>query len=100
MWGDNPGAISSLASLQVATCAASGDSFCLVAPLPVSGGGRGVRDLTLALDSPALTLTDVREAARRIAPHIRHTPLQSSPDLSALAGRTLLLKLENLQRTG
>jgi threonine dehydratase len=48
----------------------------------------------------ALTLTDVQEAAERIAPHIRHTPLQASPDLSALAGRTLLLKLENLQRTG
>src|SRR5438270_9575293 len=48
----------------------------------------------------ALTLADVQEAALRIAPHIRHTPLQPSPDLSALAGRTLMLKLENLQRTG
>ncbi|MCA1670537.1 MAG: pyridoxal-phosphate dependent enzyme [Thermomicrobia bacterium] len=56
--------------------------------------------MTLALDNPALTLTDVQEAAQRIAPHIRHTPLQPSPDLSALAGRMLLLKLENLQRTG
>jgi len=54
----------------------------------------------LALDNPALTLTDVQEAARRIAPHVRHTPLQPSPDLSALAGCILLLKLENLQRTG
>src|SRR5438270_9532938 len=48
----------------------------------------------------ALTLADVQEAALRIAPHIRHTPLQPSPDLSALAGRPLVLKLENLQRTG
>lgn len=56
--------------------------------------------MTLALDNPALTLADVQEAAQRIAPHIRHTPLQPSPDLSALAGCTLLLKLENLQRTG
>ncbi len=54
----------------------------------------GVREMT------ALTLMDVQAAAERIAPHIRHTPLQASPDLSALAGRMLLLKLENLQRTG
>ena len=62
--------------------------------------GRGWGSGMLALDNPALTLIDVQEAARRIAPHIRHTPLQPSPDLSTLAGRTLLLKLENLQRTG
>lgn len=54
----------------------------------------------LALDNPALTLTDVEAAAERIGSRIRHTPLQSSPDLSALAGCALLLKLENLQRTG
>ena len=40
----------------------------------------------------ALTLADVQEAALRIAPHIRHTPLQPSPALSAMAGRTLLLR--------
>ena len=62
-------------------------------------GSMGVR-MTLALDNSALTLTDVQEAASRIGSRIRHTPLQSSPDLSALAGCTLLLKLENLQRTG
>ena len=45
----------------------------------------------------ALTLADVQEAAQRIAPHVRHTPLQPSPDLSALAGRTLLLKRPDYQ---
>ena len=56
--------------------------------------------MAVTLDYPALTLSDVQEAAARITPHIRRTPLQSSPDLSALAGCTLSLKLENLQRTG
>lgn len=56
--------------------------------------------MTIALDYPALTFADVEAAAIRIAPHIRRTPTQPSADLSALAGHTLYLKLENLQRTG
>src|SRR5438309_1359523 len=56
--------------------------------------------MTIAVEHPAPTLADVQEAARRIAPHIRRTPMQPSPELSALAGRPLVLKLENLQRTG
>lgn len=56
--------------------------------------------MAVVVKGPALTLDDVRGAAARLAPHVRHTPLQVSPDLSALAGKTLFLKLENLQRTG
>ncbi len=42
----------------------------------------------------------VAEAARRIAPHVRRTPTERSAPLSALAGREVFLKLENLQHTG
>jgi threonine dehydratase len=42
----------------------------------------------------------VREAAARIAPHVRHTPTERSAALSQLAGREIFLKLENLQHTG
>ncbi len=42
----------------------------------------------------------VAEAAARIAPHVRHTPTEHSPSLTALSGRDVFLKLENLQRTG
>ena len=42
----------------------------------------------------------VAAAARAIAPHIRRTPTEHSPALSALAGCELYLKLENLQKTG
>ncbi len=55
---------------------------------------------TVALDRPTVTLADVQAAATRLAPYVRHTPLQHSPDLSTLAGKPLYLKLENLQRTG
>ena len=47
-----------------------------------------------------LKATAVREAAERIAPHIQRTPLRHSPELSALAGGDVFLKLENHQTTG
>ncbi len=47
--------------------------------------------------SPALT---VAAAAAAIAGRVERTPLIASPDLSALAGCEIHLKLENLQRTG
>ena len=47
-----------------------------------------------------LDATSVAEAAARIAPHVRRTPTEHSPAISALAGREVFLKLENLQRTG
>jgi threonine dehydratase len=43
---------------------------------------------------------DVAAAARRLAPHVVHTPLLRSPALDTLTGGTILLKAEPLQRTG
>lgn len=48
----------------------------------------------------AITLEDVRQARERIAPHVRHTPLLHSPDLSLETGRTVHMKCECMQRTG
>jgi threonine dehydratase len=43
---------------------------------------------------------DIREAARRIAPHAVKTPLLESPFLNDRVGARILLKPEVLQRTG
>src|SRR5438552_14615762 len=48
----------------------------------------------------SLRATDVLAAADRIRPLVRHTPLLRSPQLSALAGGDVYLKLENEQTTG
>ena len=50
------------------------------------------------MDRP--TAADVRAAQERLAGVARETPVQQSETLSRLAGRTVLLKAENLQRTG
>ncbi|OLC20227.1 MAG: hypothetical protein AUH33_04105 [Chloroflexi bacterium 13_1_40CM_68_21] len=47
------------------------------------------------LDASAVT-----EAASLIASHIRRTPTERSEALSVLSGREVILKLENLQKTG
>lgn len=46
------------------------------------------------------TITDLRAAQARIAPHAAVTPLLRSPALDAVAGGTVLLKAEVLQHTG
>ena len=46
------------------------------------------------------TLDDVRAAQERLHGIARVTPVYSSETLSRLAGRPVLLKAENLQRTG
>jgi threonine dehydratase len=46
------------------------------------------------------TPAEVRDAATRIAGHVRHTPLVASPGLSAIAGGEVLLKLESAQHGG
>lgn len=46
-----------------------------------------------------MTIPDILEARKRIAPHVRRTPLLSSAWLSALAGADVRLKLESLQIT-
>lgn len=42
----------------------------------------------------------VEAAAVRIAPHVRATPVEPSPELTRRAGADVVLKLENLQVTG
>jgi threonine dehydratase len=46
------------------------------------------------------TLADIRAARQRLGAAARVTPLHSSDTLSRLTGRPVLLKAENLQRTG
>jgi threonine dehydratase len=54
-----------------------------------------------ATDQPPLPdQRDVYLARARVMPYVRRTPLIPSPALSALAGASVHLKLENLQRTG
>lgn len=45
-------------------------------------------------------LAAIREAHRRIAPHIHRTPVLTSESLDEIAGAHLFFKCENLQRTG
>lgn len=44
--------------------------------------------------------SECQAAARRIAPYVRHTPVEHSPCLSEVSGASVHLKLENLQITG
>jgi threonine dehydratase/serine racemase len=48
----------------------------------------------------SLTLTDVREAARRIAPFAHRTPVATCTILNRLAERELFFKCEHLQKAG
>ncbi|ADG06193.1 threonine ammonia-lyase [Kyrpidia tusciae] len=47
-----------------------------------------------------VTLTDVQEAAVRLAPVIHRFPLQQSQTFSRMSNNQVFLKLENLQKTG
>src|SRR5437588_10628654 len=47
-----------------------------------------------------LTLDDFEEVRARIAPHIKHTPLLTSRQLSELTGFDVRLKAELFQRVG
>jgi threonine dehydratase len=47
-----------------------------------------------------VTLENIREAAQRIAPYIRRTPLLYFDHLSQARGKDIYLKCETLQRTG
>lgn len=49
---------------------------------------------------PHVTLSEIEEAARRIAGRVRRTPVDLSPSLSALAGVPVFLKHEHRQITG
>jgi threonine dehydratase len=52
------------------------------------------------MDWPAITLADVLEARRRIAPHLRPTPLYPYAGLDALVGAEVWVKHENHQPVG
>lgn len=48
-----------------------------------------------------ISFLDIVEAAKRIEPFIKHTPLDPSPSFTARSGaKEVLLKCENLQTTG
>src|SRR3954454_8775448 len=48
----------------------------------------------------AADLAAVREAAARIAPFVRRTPVMTSRTVDQFAGRAVFFKCENLQTTG
>ena len=54
----------------------------------------------MATTETAPTLADIEEARRRLAGVARETPVYPSETFSRRAGREVLLKAENLQRTG
>lgn len=51
-------------------------------------------------DQPAVTIDDVRAAAKRIDGALERTPLTRSQTLSEIVGASVFLKFENLQFTG
>jgi threonine dehydratase len=66
----------------------------------IAAAAREARAAYERLETPTVTLDDVRSAAVRIGPYIHRTPLFDSATLSRLTGTRLGLKAENLQRTG
>ena len=52
------------------------------------------------MEWPAITLTDVLEARRRISPYLRATPLYPYPGLAELLGAEVWVKHENHQPVG
>lgn len=79
------------------TDSASGSATNPTAPDNEPGAGS-------AEDAPpaglGVTLADVHAARERIAPHLERTPLFDSQTLSRMTSTDLLLKAENLQKTG
>lgn len=51
-------------------------------------------------DTPLPQLEDILRALPRVTPHVHRTPMIRSRTLSEMTGRDVLLKCENLQRTG
>jgi threonine dehydratase len=66
----------------------------------IAAAAREARAAYERLETPDVTIDDVRSAAARIAPYIHRTPLFDSATLSRMTGTRLGLKAENLQRTG
>ena len=68
--------------------------------LEIAAAAREARSAYERMETPDVTIEDVRSAAARIEPYIHRTPLFDSATLSRLTGTRLGLKAENLQRTG
>ena len=63
--------------------------------------GEHTRETTVGAASHTLpTVTDVWRAQEVIRPHVYHTPLLPSRTISEMSGAKVLLKAENLQRSG
>ena len=78
-------------------------------PGRASGRDAGPRDAasaapmagrTLPDGRPLPTVTDIWRAQEVIRPHVYHTPLLPSRTISEISGAKVLLKAENLQRSG
>lgn len=50
--------------------------------------------------SYAATLSDIRDAAKRIEAYVHRTPVMTCSTIDALAGRSVVFKCEHLQKTG
>jgi threonine dehydratase len=66
----------------------------------IAAAAREARAAYERMETPDVTLDDVRTAAVRIAPYVHRTPLFDSATLGRMTGTRLGLKAENLQRTG
>ncbi len=66
----------------------------------IAAAAREARAAYERMETPDVTIDDVRAAAARIAPFIHRTPIFDSATLSRLTRTRLGLKAENLQRTG
>eukprot|EP00752_Nemacystus_decipiens_P008737 g7798.t1 len=51
-------------------------------------------------DAPVVTLTGIREAAARVAPHVHRTPVLTNTYLNETSGREVFFKCELFQKTG
>jgi threonine dehydratase len=68
--------------------------------MSIAAAAREARAAYEQLETPDVTLDDIRHAAELIAPYIHRTPIVASAALSAMTNTRLGLKAENLQRTG
>jgi threonine dehydratase len=66
----------------------------------IAAASREARAAYERLNTPDVTIDDIRAAADRIGPYVHRTPIFESAKLSDLTGTSLGLKDENLQRTG
>jgi threonine dehydratase len=66
----------------------------------IAAAARQARAAYEQLETPDVTLDDIRAAAARIGPYIHRTPIFDSATLGRLTHTRLGLKAENLQRTG